>query len=63
MGNPTQLVDERGHLTAPWQKRFAQFFGFDAKPLPNHANNAAALAAGLKVGDFYRNGDNLCVVH
>lgn len=33
--------------------------------LPNHANNAAALAGGLTAGAFYWgcNGDALCVVH
>lgn len=28
-----------------------------------YANNAAALAAGLTAGDFYRTGDTLKVVH
>ena len=34
--------------------------------LPIYANNAAALAAGLSVGDFYRTNsdpDTVCVVH
>ena len=31
--------------------------------LPEHADNAAALAAGLTVGAFYRTGDFLKVVH
>lgn len=34
--------------------------------LPIYANNAAALAGGLVVGDFYRTGANpdpVCVVH
>ena len=34
--------------------------------LPIYANNAAALAGGLAVGDFYRTGANpdpICVVH
>jgi len=34
--------------------------------LPAYANNAAAIAGGLKVGDFYRTGgdpDVVCVVH
>ena len=26
-------------------------------------DNAAAIAAGLPVGAFYRNGDTLCIVH
>jgi hypothetical protein len=30
---------------------------------PEHADNAAALAAGLTVGDHYRTGDALKVVH
>lgn len=29
----------------------------------NYASNALALAAGLVVGNVYRNGDNLCIVH
>jgi hypothetical protein len=29
----------------------------------NYANNAAAVAAGLVVGDHYRNGDVLMIVH
>lgn len=28
-----------------------------------YASNADALAGGLKIGDIYRNGDNLCIVH
>jgi hypothetical protein len=34
--------------------------------LPVYANNAAAIAGGLAVGDFYRDGsnpDHVCVVH
>ncbi len=31
--------------------------------ISNYANNAAALAAGLVVGDLYRNGDSLNIVH
>lgn len=31
--------------------------------IANYASNAAALAGGLVIGDFYRNGDNVCVVH
>lgn len=31
--------------------------------LPEHADNAAALLAGLTVGAFYRTGDALKVVH
>jgi hypothetical protein len=31
--------------------------------LSNYANNAAALAGGLKAGQVYRNGDILMVVH
>tara|TARA_R100001460_G_scaffold44016_2_gene80465 strand:- start:288 stop:1820 length:1533 start_codon:yes stop_codon:yes gene_type:complete len=31
--------------------------------IANHANNAAALAAGLVAGDLYRNGDSLNIVH
>lgn len=31
--------------------------------LPVYANNAAALAGGLKVGQLYRNGDMVQVVH
>ena len=30
---------------------------------PNYASNALALAGGLVVGNVYRNGDNLCIVH
>ncbi|MFA5398770.1 MAG: polysaccharide deacetylase family protein, partial [Methanogenium sp.] len=31
--------------------------------VPSYANNAAALSAGLVVGDLYRNGDILQIVH
>lgn len=31
--------------------------------IPEHADNAAAVAAGLTAGAFYRTGDNLKVVH
>ena len=31
--------------------------------VPVHADNAAALSAGLTIGDFYRTGDFLKVVH
>ncbi len=31
--------------------------------ISNYADNAAALAAGLVVGDLYRNGDSLNIVH
>jgi hypothetical protein len=30
---------------------------------PEHADNAAALAASLKIGDVYRTGDDLKIVH
>ena len=30
---------------------------------PNYASNAAAITGGLSVGDVYKNGDNLCIVH
>lgn len=31
--------------------------------LTNYADNAAAVAAGLAVGDLYRSTDYVCVVH
>ena len=31
--------------------------------LPAYANNAAAVAGGLAVGDLYRSTDAVCVVH
>lgn len=31
--------------------------------LPSYSSNSAAIAGGLTVGAFYRNGDNVCVVH
>jgi hypothetical protein len=40
--------------------------GRDAGSIPVYANNAAAIAGGLAVGDFYRTGadpDPVCVVH
>ena len=39
---------------------------FNVPNIPVHANNAAALAAGMIVGSFYRTGadpDPLCIVH
>ncbi len=35
----------------------------DYTNLPEYADNAAALAGGLIVGQFYRTGDTLKVVH
>ena len=35
----------------------------DLAEVPSHADNAAALLAGLKAGDMYRTGDVLKVVH
>ena len=35
----------------------------NAGVVPEHADNTAALAAGLSIGDFYRTGDFLKVVH
>jgi hypothetical protein len=31
--------------------------------VPQHADNAAALLAGLTAGELYRTGDNLKIVH
>ena len=31
--------------------------------LPQYADNASALAAGLRIGQFYRTGDIVKVVH
>jgi predicted alpha/beta hydrolase family esterase len=31
--------------------------------LSDYADNAAAVSAGLKVGDLYRSTDSVCVVH
>jgi hypothetical protein len=31
--------------------------------LPEHVDNAAAVTAGLEVGDLYRSTDAICVVH
>jgi trimeric autotransporter adhesin len=35
----------------------------NAASLASYASNALAITGGLVAGDFYRNGDNLCVVH
>ena len=37
--------------------------GSSTYSMPAYANNAAALAGGLAVGELYRAGDNVCVVH
>lgn len=37
--------------------------GVAIKSLPEHANNAAARDAGLDLGELYRNGDTVHVVH
>lgn len=68
----TPLVDDKGQVTQPWQKRF-QSVVIDAQgpnpimdlrlTLPEYASNAAALAGGLVVDQLYRNGDAVCVVH
>lgn len=31
--------------------------------LENYADNSAAVAGGLEVGDLYRSTDSICVVH
>jgi hypothetical protein len=59
------MEEKENHPSWPWVKWFqsigAQFIG-----LRIYANNAAAVAGGLKVGDLYRTGadpDLICVVH
>jgi hypothetical protein len=37
--------------------------GLTVNSVPSYASNILALAAGLPVGAFYRNGDTLCIVH
>ena len=47
--------------TNPPRSQAVTFGDFEAAPV--HADNAAALAAGLKPGDIYRTVDTLKVVH
>ena len=64
---PTEEVEI---LAVPGDKGYSGFSGYSGagigSPLPIYANNAAALAGGLKVGSFYRTNsdpDFVCVVH
>lgn len=47
------------HLWSDWLARLAT----NLNTIPEYADNAAAVAAGLGVGRFYRTGDALKVVH
>lgn len=47
--------------TNPPRSQAVTFGDFEAVPV--HADNAAAVAAGLKPGDLYRTADALKVVH
>ena len=71
-----KFVNDDGLLTLEAQRICAQAIVLDqatrnviALPnavLPVYADNAAALAGGLIIGDFYRTGadpDPVCVVH
>lgn len=75
VGNPPTNFgpawDESGVLQGNWSKFFSSLSRFIqmlqiSTGLPIHANNAAALAGGLVVGQFYRTGadpDFVCTVH
>jgi len=63
LGNPP--INEKDHTSQVWERWF-----IDIKKtlsgLPIYANNAAAIAGNLKIGDFYRTGadpDPVMVVH
>lgn len=68
----TQPLNQSGLMARPWLIWFLNIWtnirnlNSAITNLPVYANNAAALAGGLKVGDFYRTGadpDPVCVVH
>lgn len=65
----TPVTDERGMLSWPWLKWLQEIASRAARPVQNltvYADNAAAVAGGLKAGDAYRTGadpDVVCVVH
>jgi len=54
-------------MSAGWLKWFARLFDFSRSPsfpnLPTHADNAAAVAAGLEAGTIYKTatGVVMCV--
>lgn len=59
-------IDNR--MTIEWQAFFRDLVsnGLRTVNIPIYANNAAAIAGGLVIGDFYRTGANpdpVCVVH
>lgn len=61
-------VPIQGNASIEWVRWFAsvQVLINKTRELPVYANNAAAIAGGLSVGDFYRTGgdpDAVCVVH
>lgn len=62
------MFQKPGILSKVWTKFFERLSVSSARVsnLPVYANNAAAIAGGLSVGDFYRTGANpdpVCVVH
>ena len=54
---PTKKDDARFD---EWALQLWKFIG-NLSTLPDYANDAAAAAGGLKVGDLYRNGSALMV--
>ena len=62
------MFQKPGILSKVWTKFFEGLSRSSARveDIPVYANNAAAVAGGLSVGDFYRTGadpDSICVVH
>ena len=59
------LFSNGGFMLSAWVSWFtlATKNANKLESVPEHADNAAALAAGLGAGDVYRSGDLLKVVH
>ncbi len=69
--------DQQGVFSFPWIRWFISVgqavdnlldstgvkSPFSITGLPVYANNAAAISGGLKIGQLYRNGDVVQVVH
>jgi len=63
---PNVLNPATGNGPTPLSPLWSDWFSRLARALntiPEYADNAAAVAAGIPVGRFYRTGDALKVVH
>jgi len=60
-GNPLIWGDFTNHKVGIFMKPAVSKFG--VADIPEYADNAAAVTAGLTVGEFYRTGDVLKIIH